>query len=124
MKKGQHKTSLHFDFEDDLMEILDGRDRSRYPTRSAFVKDIIRQHGRAMQYLDYEKAFRQLFAMVGELSCLQRMNIRLDAREGKYFADFPGGLEDVDSYLDSLKDPQRYPLPSDIEQEKESFNKG
>ena len=73
---------------------------------------------------DYEKAFRQLFAMVGELSCLQRMNIRLDAREGKYFADFPGGLEDVDSYLDSLKDPQRYPLPSDIEQEKEIFNKG
>lgn len=121
MKKEQHKTSLHFDFEDDLMKIIDGRDKGRYPTRSSYVKDIIRQHERTLKAVDYEKAFRQLFVMIGELSQLQRMNIRLDAKEGKYFEDFPGGLEDVEDYMDSLQDPRRYPLPSDIELEKKEF---
>lgn len=38
MKKGQHKTSLHFDFEDDLMEILDGRDKEPISDKISFRK--------------------------------------------------------------------------------------
>lgn len=116
-------SNKHYTFSKEILYILNSRDREKYPTEAALIKDALIHHAYDSDVAGMKKDLRHLHAKVEELCRLQRMNIRLDAKEGKYFEDFPGGLEDVEGYLDSLQDPRKYQLPSDIEEERKEFPK-
>ncbi len=108
---------------EEIIEIIEHRDKEKYPTEAQFVREAIYQKKYTAEYEKIREDLRSLYAIAAELRELHRMNIRMDAKAGKYYLDYPGGIEDVEEKIESLSNPKKYPLPSDTRDEKRTYVK-
>ncbi len=93
----------HYRLPADVTEYLNARNPSCYRTETDYLIQIIRDHERISGLgNDYISSLNKLHAKIEELCELMRMNIRVDAANGKYHSQFPGGLEDLENYINSI----------------------
>lgn len=108
------KISVHFDFEPELKEILDNRDKVKYPKQMDLIRDLLQKQGELQKQIDYGKAFREMQIQLKMLCELHKMNIREDAKKGRYYTEYPGGLPDIEKRFLEMEDQTRYELPDDF----------
>lgn len=108
----EHYKDKHYRLPADVAEYLSGRDPSCYRTETDYLIQIIRDHQRISSLgNEYIRSLNKLHAKTEELCELMRMNIRVDAAKGKYHSQFPGGLPDLEKYLDSIYHPEHEEHP-------------
>lgn len=102
----------HFRLPADVADYLRERDRSCFNTETDYLIQIVRDHERISSMgNEYISSLNKLRAKTEELCELMRMNIRVDAAQGKYHTQFPGGLDDLEAYLDSIYHPEHSEHP-------------